>query len=103
MNSIFQSQHHHLSGGMRIFVVPVPCPKQIKFPRSKKRRIRNKWMKDGSNWAAFSEFIEDGVVMGTPKGLHMNQGTYNELKREIHNSIGSQYVDFALDLLTVEE
>ncbi len=43
---------HVDSLGMRVFSSPfVTIRKQVRFPRSKRKRIRRKWAKQAKNWA----------------------------------------------------
>jgi hypothetical protein len=64
---------------------------QVRFPRSKKRRIRKKWAQRDENFDVFvSPGIGDGKILKmhstrTPGrfSFHMNTATYRKLRREV--------------------
>lgn len=53
--------------------------KQVRFPTSKKKRIRNKWKKDSNNFK--TKEVEDTIKMGNK--LYVSQKTYDRLLQEI--------------------
>ena len=63
----------------------LPCEKefrQVRFPKSKRKRIRKKWAKDKRrNW----RLVDVEPVMRQIGGrVYCNQLAYDQLKREIH-------------------
>ena len=75
----------HLEGVPIITDPPRPVYRQVRFPRTKKRRIRRKWEKDRGNW----EFVEYerfayAVNMGLGKQyLYMDTKTAEDLRRRL--------------------
>jgi hypothetical protein len=67
--------------GLRVFVNPYLYKlkrTQIRFPRSKKKRIRNKWKNRAVNYAV--DIIPESYQIGNQ--LHVHPLIYEQLKRE---------------------
>ena len=58
-------------GGLRLVSNPQMCDhKQVRFPRSKKRRIRRKWAKNQKNWKDIPQsnyYICNGSIIAHPE------------------------------------
>lgn len=67
-------------GAMPVAVSPDPRPRQIRFPRSKRRRIRRKWKRRPENWRRDDNPVEDGVVLRVGDRLVTNPRTYARMK-----------------------
>ena len=52
---------------------------QVRFPRSKKKRIRKKWRKDSSNWRMVTESTVY-VIAGNPPMIVGSQATIERLR-----------------------
>ena len=53
---------------------------QVKFPRSKKKRIRRKWRKNHKNYA----WVSDGQVYQMGGRLYMHPAMWERLKKEMN-------------------
>lgn len=51
--------------GIPVFEYRPPWPRQIRFPRSKRRRIQKKWRKAPKNWSRPSPAVEPGQCIMT--------------------------------------
>ena len=49
----------------RFHITLVDRERQERFPRSKKRRIRNKWRKDRRNWAPLMVPVSHSLILGS--------------------------------------
>jgi hypothetical protein len=58
--------------------------KQTRFPRSKKRRIRNKWAKNRRNWTARKWQVAEAYQIGGK--LIMNSVALNAVKKEVEEA-----------------
>ncbi len=67
--------------GLPVFVTPDPEPRQVRFPRSKRRRIRAKWTARNENWAAGHQLIPDDQVIKSPLGLFVNPRMFERLRQ----------------------
>jgi hypothetical protein len=78
----FTSVNIHLSDHL-------PCKKewrQVRFPKSKRKRIRKKWAKDNRrNWALVDV---EPVIMQINGAIYCNQLGYDQIKRGIASSNG---------------
>lgn len=69
-------------GGIEVHVVPWLTPKrwtQVRFPRSKKRRIRKKWSKNRRNFAVIETNLAEAYTMGGR--IYVSQPMYEKLKQ----------------------
>lgn len=66
--------------GLPVFVTPDPVPRQVKFPRSKRRRIRAKWAARKKNWFTGSQITPDDQIIKTPQGLFVNPRMFDRLR-----------------------
>lgn len=72
--------------GVPIFVVPEPRDVQVRFPRSRRRRIRKKWAARPENWSTGTAMIEEGEVWKTSDGLYMRAATAAQVRAAVLNS-----------------
>lgn len=56
-------------------IQPYWSSRQVKFPKSKKSRIRKKWHKNKANWK--DEYHNEFIVIGNK--VFMNQENYDKL------------------------
>lgn len=72
-------------GGFKViinnWIQPIRITKQIRFPTSKRKRIRNKWSKKTSN---FKTFYEDKFIV-IDDTIFVNQKQYDHLMSLVVN------------------
>lgn len=66
--------------------------RQIRFPRSKKKRIRKKWSKNRANWKLF-RWQEPVSYVFAGKQIIMNSTAYSALKKELNAKTDSRSAD----------
>lgn len=70
------------SGGVDVFVNDMACIskewKQYRFPKSKKKRIRKKWSKQGKNFRM--QDIHRMIVMKEERKVFVSQKVYDKLR-----------------------
>ena len=68
---------HNPFGSIKVFIreeLTVRELKQVRFPRSKKKRIRKKWSKRRKNFSIISQpfaFLAEGNIYANASGLKM--------------------------------
>jgi hypothetical protein len=58
--------------------------KQIRFPKSKKKRIRKKWRKNNNNYG----LVELHRTIVIDKKMYVSSGIYNKLSQKSDENIG---------------
>jgi hypothetical protein len=72
--------------GMPIYQSPLLIDsRQVRFPRSKKRRIRKKWSKDKRN---YKDFPSDNILVAGGSAIFIHPAKYGLFVDAIKNSFG---------------
>lgn len=77
------TQGLQLFHGIPIQVIKCEEPRQLRFPRSKRRRIRKKWSRRADNWTKPKPIVSDGQVLQMGKVLCMNEKTLQSIKTRL--------------------
>lgn len=75
-----------LFSSVNVYVSDATCTRtrtQVRFPRSKRKRVQKKWREDPSNW---KEEVTRAVYQMPDGSFIMDRVSYDELQRELASS-----------------
>jgi hypothetical protein len=86
MQTMMNGIHNSLLDSMRIVMdeyAPTSVRRQVRFPRSKKRRIRKKWAKDPRNWREFDcMWLVDTARLRNSKVITFGKGAVHDQRAD---------------------